>query len=114
MIKIKDILEKAYIGEEAFYSLNKIKQTVCEIVPLKDGYLVLNLIDDVNIGFALFFIDGCDNEDEYLELIFYGEGVGSDLRECRHTYWGEAGYIFCMPLDLIKEAMIELAKYFDC
>jgi len=105
--------EKGCCNED-YYSLNKIKQTSFKIIELKGGYLVLD-IKEITVEFALLSVIGSelnDSGEEFLELIFHGDGT-SGLRECRHTYWGEKGYLFYMPINLIKQAMDKLNEYFD-
>jgi len=105
--------EENCFGDKVDYSLNKIKKSGYKIINLSGGYLVLD-IDEISIDFALFQSAGFDqNKNESLSLVFYGNGTGGSLRKCRHTYWGESGYLFYMPLYLIKEAMSELKEYFD-
>jgi hypothetical protein len=48
--------------------------------------------------------------------VFYGEGPSGNLRECRHTYWGEddnGGYIFYPYGPLIVAAFKRLSDFFD-
>jgi len=50
-----------------------------------------------------------------VEVVFYGQGVGGSLRECRHTWWGEEGdgYIFYPNYKSISAGLKYLTKYFD-
>jgi hypothetical protein len=70
------------------------------------GYLVLNWDDkEFFLKFAVLTVG--------LDLQFYGEGPTGNLRECRHTYWGEDGYLFYPDGKVITAAFKELSKYFD-
>lgn len=113
ILKQSKLSEEEQFGDSIEYSLEKIKNIDCEVVNLNGGYLILSK-EEVSIDFALLETSGYDQEGkEFLRLIFHGNGTGDSLRECRHTCWGENGYLFYMPLELIKEAMTELLKHFD-
>jgi hypothetical protein len=59
------------------------------------------------------------DDKDYYRCIFHGCGASSlnleefSLRELRHMYFGEQGYVFYMPGKALISAMQVLAKYFD-
>ena len=94
--------------------LNDLKEKfeVEEIV--KDvAWLVINSPDKLFVSFAVVqSIGGAEGECE-VEILFHGKGVGSNLREGRHFYFGEDGYIFYPREDVFVAAFRALGKYFD-
>lgn len=46
-------------------------------------------------------------------LLFHGSGVSGALRECRHTYWGEDGYVHYLNFAVVEAAFRELRRWFD-
>jgi hypothetical protein len=107
-------------NREAVYSLDKAraKFEVREIC--HDGYLVLNWDHPPGekrlwLKFAVmnFYTSDCDGANTALVCVFHGEGPSDCLRECRHTYWGESGYIFYPNGELIAAAFKALSEFFD-
>lgn len=87
-----------------------------EVVPLiKDySYLVLKWDSEkFNLDFAVMEFFMSDMSDTMLKCTFYGSGPTGNLRECRHTYWGENGYVFYPHGPTIIAAFKELSKYYD-
>ena len=88
-----------------------------EVVDIDGSFAKLVVfVDDVDsVRFALFewSCSNADDTNRQFHMIFHGVGVGGGLRECRHTYWGEAGYVYLMPLDVVAKAMAALRKWFD-
>lgn len=77
-----------------------------------EGLLVVR-VDGHIVEFAVLEWDSsCAGEDFY-SMVFHGQGVGSGLREMRHTYWGEGGYLFYAPADVIAAAFEALKEWFD-
>jgi len=56
---------------------------------------------------------GTPKDTAELSMLMHGEGPAGFLRECRHTYWGEDGYIFYPNKKHIDAAMQWLSKYYD-
>jgi hypothetical protein len=49
-----------------------------------------------------------------VSCVFHGEGpANGSLRECRHTWWGEEGYIFYPKRVLIVKALEALSEFYD-
>ena len=92
-----------------------------EAIPLHNGYLLIRKRDELNVSFALLEFDtgpvsGDTGSKTLYRMIMHGEGPSGNLRECRHTWWGEgdnAGYIFYPNFELISAALRELARWFD-
>tara|TARA_R100001086_G_C11840641_1_gene259010 strand:- start:1467 stop:1793 length:327 start_codon:yes stop_codon:yes gene_type:complete len=79
-----------------------------EIHALDGGILVINNRDCI-IDYAVVEY-GNDVEGT---MVWHGTGVGANLRECRHSYFGEDGYVFYMNGDLFISAINKLKDYFD-
>jgi hypothetical protein len=63
------------------------------------------------LGFAESNVDGSNVR---YEVLVHGSGVGSTLREPRHTWFGdESGYVFSVRPALLAWAFGELARWFD-
>lgn len=79
------------------------------------GLLVLETKKEHWLNFAVmeFFSSDLDGGNDTYSVVFHGSGVPSHLRELRHTYWGEDGYLFYPNLRLIASAFFELKNYFD-
>lgn len=88
-----------------------------EVVDIDGSFAKLVVfVDDIDsVRFALFEWQCSDANDtnRQFAMVFHGVGVGGGLRECRHTYWGEGGYVYLMPLDVVAKAMAALRKWFD-
>ena len=97
--------------DEVIYSLRKIELLGYEVVKLRGGYLIVD-VGEIIIQFCLLehICEGDDDDDLGLEIVFYGSGVGGSLMECRHTFWGEGGYVFYINLRLVKDAMTHLMQ----
>ncbi len=89
-----------------------------KVEPLPNGYIVLDDAD-LWVRFAILeFVTEYDSEDgrrvTEATCLFYGEGPSGNLRECRHTYWGDdSGYIFYPSGLLITAAFRRLSDFFD-
>lgn len=97
------------------YSLNFLKNNY-EVHELDEGYLVLEWHDPNSkswLKFAALDFYCSNGSDINLSLVFYGEGPSGDLRECRHTYWGEDGYLFYPNKKVISSALTALSEFFD-
>lgn len=100
--------------DDTVYLLSEMKKDFEVIDFGNDGYLVLNWSTSLWLQFAVLrFHTGYDEERIFLSVIFHGEGAVGNLRECRHTWWGEEGYIFYPDGDIITSAFKHLSKYFD-
>lgn len=94
-------------------------QTAVERVSLADGdgWLLVNIRDELHIDFAVFdFAQGDANSGGVrYHLLFRGCGPSGNLRECRHIYWrpAEDGYVFYAPFQVIIDAFTALRRWFD-
>lgn len=110
-------------GREPFvYAIDALRERF-DVRQLPDGWLVLRRAElhpgsgwlyFAALRFAQSDVGGANELDA---LVFYGEGPGGkrgeSLRECRHTYWGESGYIFYPDGKLITAALATLAEFYD-
>ena len=65
---------------------------------------------EVLLAFYSSTDDGANIE---VEVIMGGEGPGGSLRECRHTYWGEEGYVHYLNGKHTRAILDWLEKYYD-
>ena len=97
------------------FTLYDVKAQPGEVVELpEDARLVVH--EDAGVLYFacfLWLMSEVDGTNARYSILFHGTGFGGALRECRHTYWGEDGYTFYMPLDVIAAAMSSLKKWFD-
>lgn len=88
-----------------------------------DGLLAVLLEDagpdlpEFHVSFVcLGFYSGHEDGTIDYQVVFHGSGPAGGLRECRHTFWGEAdnaGYIFYPNRKLICTALDALQQWFD-
>lgn len=67
----------------------------------------------LDFAFFDFLISDFDYKNMFVECVFHGCGPTGALRECRHTYWGEEGYIFYPKKRVIKAALKALEEFYD-
>lgn len=80
------------------------------------GWLALSKAADSSwLRFAVLDFEQSDGDGSnvLVGLVFHGEGPSDPLRECRHTYWGDDGYIFYPNGALIADAFVALSEFFD-
>jgi hypothetical protein len=117
MIKLMD---KVVDGVDVYYPLDLAKEKFEIKYLCEDGYLILHY-DEVNpfwLKFAVmefgYSLTHEDKEDEvFMSCLFYGEGPTGGLNECRHTYWGDGGYIFYPNAKIITAGLKALEEFFD-
>lgn len=103
-------------GDTAAYSLDEIRKgfevrQICE-----DGYLILSWDEErLWLKFAVmeFFYGEGAKDKLFLQCIFHGDGPTGNLREFRHTYWGDNGYIFYAKKEVIIAGLNALSEFFD-
>lgn len=90
-----------------------------EIVALPEsGLLAVNVQDDFKVSFAIFRFSASHKENSPMEeteyeMLCFGSGYASALREMRHTTWCDDGYVFYLPRKLVCAALEELGRWFD-
>lgn len=102
------------------FDLAHIKSVAPRCIELGSGVLAVDDSDSW-VSFAVFqshigpsTVEGKVVDGEKMELVFRGCGAGVVLRELRHTYWGESGYLFYPNGNLIAQAFAALREWFDC
>lgn len=78
--------------------------------------IVHGAVEDVHIEWALLDCVSSQHSDgspDQYEVAMHGSGVGSSLREARHTYFGEKGYIYYVNPALLAWAFGCLREWFD-
>jgi hypothetical protein len=101
---------------ESIYSLIELYAKFEAVRLCQDGWMFLNWDEKrfwLKFAVLQFYSSDADGNSVQLECVFHGEGPTGGLRECRHTWWGEGGYIFYPKGKIITSAISELAKHFD-
>lgn len=104
------------------YDLAEIRATAKCCIDLDgDGLIAVDNAVDHHVSFVVFRFhsgpstrDGVVVDGEKMSVVFHGNGPSGALRELRHTYWGENGYIFYPHGVLIASAFEALREWFDC
>lgn len=105
---------KALEKEEDYYLFFPSKEYDFEVVRLSSGgYILLRWESDLWLEFAVFSDAGEGDDSMGLMLQFHGRGPVGILRELRHTYWGENGYLFYPNVITIKEGLDFLSQFYD-
>lgn len=101
-------------GKDPIYDFRYMKKHFTEIdLDTKDNTNLFVLVEDLKVSWALVRFHSSWDEEEWCSLIWSGCGLAGYLRECRHSYFGEEGYLFYAPLDAIANTATYLRKYFD-
>lgn len=103
---------------DTVYPLDKAKARF-EVRDLcRDAWLVLKWdADRLWLHFAVmtFHSSDGDGKNTVMKPQFHGEGPSQNLRECRHTWWGDNGdgYLFYPQGPAIIAGFKALSEYFD-
>lgn len=112
-----DWLDSEKIDDWTAYSLEwaRARYEVREIVPNRCWLVINRKPDSTWIKFAVLdFLRGSSSgQDVKTFLVFHGEGPAGPLRECRHTYWGDDGYLFYPSIVVITAALTALKEFYD-
>lgn len=97
------------------YSLDYAKQNYEVIELVEDqSWLVLNKTEYwMKYAVLQFAHSNSDRTELMTSIVFHGEGTINGLNECRHTWFGDEGYVFYLPGKTVIRALQELSKYFD-
>lgn len=112
--------------KETIYDIDALKASTLEVRELIPGesWLVLNdnpYDEGVKysgwLEFALlqFHSSNADGSSPLGVLVFHGDGPSCNLREPRHTYWGEdgGGYLFYPRTSVIESGLSALKEFYD-
>jgi hypothetical protein len=99
--------------------LAECEGTIEELVP--DNLWMVHTITDGIVEFAAleFFtspINRVGLEGLLCTVLVHGSGpsMSPEFRECRHTYWGDDGYIYYLNAKHIRAVLDWLERHFDC
>ena len=108
------------------YDLAAVRAAADRVIDLDapGRILAVSIRDGLHVSFVVFDFhsgpstasDGKVVDGIKLALVFHGNGPSGNLRELRHTWWGEdgAGYLFSPNSKLIAAAFGALREWFDC
>jgi hypothetical protein len=100
---------------DATHRADRVRATATVIRELPGGWLAA-LVDGSEVSWVLFRFTSSDADGDLWERLADGEGYAGELRELRHSAWGETenrGYIFYPPLATIAAACEALREWFD-
>lgn len=114
---LEDYVVEGFDIDPKLYDKRKLKEHFTTYDLVHHGLLVVEEHDNSPWkSFAVLeFQEGLD-DDVKMSMIFYGEGPSGNLRECRHTYWGQdenEGYVSYPDGRIITDAFKYLSKYYD-
>lgn len=108
--------EKDHLNEMN-YSLDKLKEEFDVRELCEDGWLILNMDENkLWLKFVVMQYSDCDGTNTFVKTVFHGYGPSDNLRECRHTWWGdsnEEGYIFYPKADIIIASLNALKEFYE-
>jgi len=122
MIKWLDSEPDLADGTTFYYHLVKAKNRYEVRKICNEAWLILNWDalhhkERLFLRFAVLqqYSSDISGESIQTKCVFHGEGFSGNLRECRHTWWGEngEGYIFFPRAMVIKAALEMLGEFFD-
>lgn len=103
------------INDDNYYCLDELVRPGVEMHVLVPGKCWAFLRERVGV-IREFVIAEEASEYEgkfYVDVFWSGEGTGGSLRELRHSWFGEDGYIFYLNLDHLIAAAQFLKQHFD-
>ncbi len=111
-----DWLSKTSDGDG--YSLDRIQKAHTVISIGSDAWVILREeTGTLYFAVARFISSDSDGLDVSVEVFWHGWGCGSlngsGLRECRHSYFGDDGYVFYIDGRIMSQAFKVLSTYFD-
>ncbi len=103
------------VQDEPLFDLSYLKEKYEVHSISESGYIIINDQKDDFVKFAVmsFYMSDLDDSNIKVSLVFHGEGPSGALRELRHTWWGDNGYVFYPNADIICNSLQFLKKYFD-
>lgn len=71
--------------------------------------------ESILVEYALFefHMSESDGSSIMVDCTFHGYGLAGSLREMRHTYFPNDGYVFYLPMARMRKAFDILERYFD-
>ena len=85
-----------------------------DVVTLNEGlYVVQDTKREHWTRLHFLVANSWSDEETYVESLFKCEGTGDVLRECRHTYFPNDGYVFYMNYSDMTRALDYCKKFFD-
>lgn len=129
MESITDNVEscKLSISDDKGYFLKDLKKHATKIFELDSScwltlYSNTSLLKDGWVYYSMFEQVEADTEvvagvlvekDIKVEELFHGDGPTGSLKELRHTYFANEGYIFYLPMEATIKALTILQEYFN-
>lgn len=110
-------------ADHVVYDLEEVERVATRVVRLNgDSVLAVHVATDGSSRtmFGVFDFhhgpvtrDGESVAGVRVVPVFHGYGFSGPLRELRHTWWGEDGYLPSPPGEVITRALAALGEWFD-
>lgn len=122
LVDLLSPVSNPFDDEELYYALTNVRShatSVSELFANGVGPGLLAVLEDdarVIVSFVVLEAmvgEGSDGHPALYRMVFEGHGVSGSLRELRHTYWGDDGYLHFPPSKLISDAFAKLEEWFD-
>lgn len=118
-VKLLEGLEHTFdhLGD-ACYSITELKKPNFNLEALNEDFLVLSRKDEHDwLEFCFLEVNSRElpySEDSTLcTVLWHGEGPSGSMRECRHSYIGEDGYVFYVSKKNFTAALEWLERHYD-
>jgi hypothetical protein len=95
------------------YDLAAVRGAADAVIDLEGSAYLAMRNEDGWVSFAVFDVWSIGADEVKLGLVFHGSGPSGYLRELRHTYWGDEGYLFDPSPKVIVAAFDRLKEWFD-
>lgn len=110
--KLKELQIENCIGDHTMYKLSDMLKNFT-VVPVTKGLYAIEDNQEHWIDVCFMTLDSSMDNEEFLSELFRSSGTLGCLRECRHTYFPDDGYVFYMNKGDMVAALEYLEKYFD-
>lgn len=121
LIDLLTRVDPSLIGMDAktvLYADADVRAKATFAIEVADQGLLAVLEHEGHVSFVVLDWAGAEGVTEgapvVRQLVFRGCGPSGELRELRHTWWGEDGYVHLPQGALIADAFAKLERWFDC
>lgn len=114
MKDLSEISREEYNEKEFIYKLEDLKQNFDNVEILSEEYFIVAYNNsDCWYDFYFFEWNSTSDEGQYFKEYAKVSGPSDNLRECRHTYFQNEGYIFYLEKKKMLLFIEFLERYYD-